>query len=64
MLARNGRRPVAAESLFGAVWGGEFEYGSSAVKTVVSRLRRKLGEGFLLEFDDAEGGYLLTEMPG
>ncbi|MDR1080415.1 MAG: response regulator transcription factor [Deltaproteobacteria bacterium] len=63
MLARNGRRPVSAGSLYGAIWGGEFEYGSGAVKTVVSRLRRKLGDSFTLEHDAVEGGYLLNEMP-
>ncbi|MDR1041258.1 MAG: response regulator transcription factor [Deltaproteobacteria bacterium] len=63
MLARSGRRPVAAESLFGAIWGGELESGSSTVKTVVSRIRRKLGDGFTLEHDAAEGGYILCEMP-
>jgi DNA-binding response OmpR family regulator len=63
MLVRSGKQPVAAESLYGAIWGGDFEYGNSAVKTVVSRLRRKLGDSFTVEHDASEGGYLLNEMP-
>jgi DNA-binding response OmpR family regulator len=63
-LARREREAVGAGGLYESVWkAGPGGGGGSAVKTVVSRLRRKLGEGFIIECDQSEGGYVFTSLP-
>jgi DNA-binding response OmpR family regulator len=60
LLTKNERQPLSVDYLYGTVWKQACSSEDSAVKTVVSRLRRKLGEGFCIDKDQIEGGYIFT----
>ncbi|MDR1165008.1 MAG: response regulator transcription factor [Deltaproteobacteria bacterium] len=60
LLAKNERKPLSAEYLYETAWKRNPAPEESAVKTVVSRLRRKLGEGYFIDMDQSEGGYVFT----
>lgn len=63
LFAKNERQPLTVKYLYETVWKQVCSPEDSAVKTVVSRLRRKLGEGFCIDKDQIEGGYIFTIIP-
>jgi DNA-binding response OmpR family regulator len=63
LLAKNEGRVLSAEYLYETVWQQPMAADDSAIKTAVSRLRRKLGDGFSVRYDTAEDGYLFRSIP-
>jgi DNA-binding response OmpR family regulator len=63
LLAKNERQALAAQYIYETVWKQPFSAEGSALKTVISRLRRKLGEGFFIDNDQIEGSYVFTCIP-
>jgi DNA-binding response OmpR family regulator len=65
LLAENEGRILVTDYVYETVWKQPVttETGG-AVKTVISRLRRKLGEEFLIKNDRETDGYYLTWLPG
>ncbi|MCL2139041.1 MAG: response regulator transcription factor [Treponema sp.] len=64
LMAQNESRLLLTEYLSEAIWKQPLTTDKSAVKTAVSRLRRKLGGKFSIENDKQEGGYIFSRMPG
>lgn len=63
-LAENEGRILSTNRIYETVWKQIPDaHTGSAVKTIMSRLRRKLGEEFILENDRETDGYILTRMP-
>jgi DNA-binding response OmpR family regulator len=65
LLAENEGRILSNPLIYETVWKQSVTAETNgAVKTVMSRLRRKLGEEFIIENDRETDGYSLTWMPG
>ena len=62
LMTQNEGRLLTTEYLSEAIWKLPLISDNSAVKTAVSRLRRKLGEGFSIENDKQEGGYIFSRI--
>ena len=63
LLARKAERRVSSRELTREVWGTEPEQENSALWTLISRLRKKLGgEESRLEIVSLRGGYLLEQL--
>ncbi|HQC35548.1 MAG TPA: response regulator transcription factor [Bacillota bacterium] len=63
VLAENEGRPLSSEYIYRSVWKQTDAGGESAVKTVVSRIRKKLGERFSIDNDKRQGSYIFSELP-
>ena len=63
LLARNAERRVSQAELMQAAWGAASEAENSALWTLISRLRKKLGgEESRLEIVSLRGGYLFEQL--
>jgi DNA-binding response OmpR family regulator len=62
LMAQNEGRLLSAEYLYEAIWKQPPAVDSSALKTAVSRLRKKLGDGYIVENDKLEGGYIFNSI--
>jgi DNA-binding response OmpR family regulator len=60
LLAQNAGRALAPEYLYETVWKQPMQTDDQAVKSTLSRLRRKLGDSAEILFDAEAGGYLLV----
>ena len=58
LLVKNEGRALSPEHLYETVWKQPMAGDDGAVKNTVYRLRKKLGEGFSLQYDTDEDGYL------
>lgn len=64
LLAENEGQILSTDSIYETVWKQDSDSNtSSAVKNVMSRLRKKLGEEVIIENDRETDGYILTRMP-
>ena len=62
LMAQNENSLLSTEYLCEAIWKQPLATGTSAVKTSVSRLRKKLSDGFSIEYDKQEGGYIFSRV--
>ncbi|MDR1049565.1 MAG: response regulator transcription factor [Deltaproteobacteria bacterium] len=62
LLAKNERKVMTAKYLYETLWNLPYTKDVSTLKILVSRLRRKIGENFLIENDSREGGYIFTAL--
>lgn len=63
-MAENEGRILSTNRIYETVWKQTPDaHTGSAVKTIMSRLRRKLGEEFILEKDRETDGYIITRIP-
>ena len=59
VMARNEGHPLSPEYLYETVWKLPMGTDDSAVKTAVSRLRKKIGDSCSIHYDGQEEGYVL-----
>ena len=62
LMVQNEGRSLSTKYLSDAIWKQPLIEDSSTVKTVISRLRHKLGDAFTIENDKLEGGYIFTRI--
>jgi len=58
LMAQNEGNLVSTEYIYDSIWKQEQPADTSAVRTAVSRLRKKLGGDFVIENDKQESGYI------
>ncbi|MDR1765517.1 MAG: response regulator transcription factor [Lachnospiraceae bacterium] len=64
LLAENMGQGLATDYIYETAWKQSADADAGgAVKTVVSRLRRKVGRDFIIENERATDGYILTQSP-
>jgi len=61
LLVQNEGNLVSAAYMYDSIWKQQQSADNSAIRTAVSRLRKKLGDGFVIENDKQESGYVLIK---
>jgi len=61
LLVQNEGNLVSAAYMYDSIWKQQQSADNSAVRTAISRLRKKLGDGFVIENDKQESGYVLIK---
>ena len=64
LMVQNEGRLLNTTALSEAIWKQPLTVDNSAVKTAISRLRKKLGDSFSIENDKQERGYIFTQISG
>jgi DNA-binding response OmpR family regulator len=60
LLARNEGQALSPEYIYQTVWNQPMGNDNNSLKFQLSRLRKKLGEDFSIQFDNDEGGYIFN----
>jgi DNA-binding response OmpR family regulator len=63
LLARNEGQALSPEYIYKTVWNQPMGNDNNSLKFQLSRLRKKLGEDFSIQFDNDEGGYIFNSFP-